>query len=58
MKFLIPSKQRPVRVQKVGTINDGQTIEFEQAGMFFPDGLFYDHDANTTFASINFTFVK
>lgn len=47
-----------VRYQKVGTINDGVTEEFGETGIFFPAGLFYDHDANTTFADINFTFVK
>jgi len=47
-----------IRYQKVGTINDGLTETFGESGIFFPAGLFYDHDANTTFAAINFVRTK
>lgn len=47
-----------IRYQKVGTINDGVTEDFGETGIFFPAGLFYDHNANTTFASINFVVTK
>jgi hypothetical protein len=37
-----------------GIINQGDTITFE-GGLYFPDGLFYDHDANTVQATISYT---
>jgi hypothetical protein len=42
-----------VYLQKVGTALDSQIIVFDE-GLRFPAGCFYDHDANTTFAVIEF----
>jgi len=47
-----------IRYQKTGTINDGHTEDFGKTGIFFPDGLFIDVDANVTFADVNLTFTK
>ena len=37
-----------------GVVNDGLTVNFG-GGMRFPDGLYYDEDANTTSGTLTFT---
>ena len=42
-----------VYVQKKGTANDMTTLSFAK-GLYFPNGVFYDHDTNTTFTVIEY----
>ena len=43
----------PIQVQHTGTIDTGATFTFGEFGFLFPDGLFYDEDANVTSTTIS-----
>lgn len=43
-----------VYVQLTGTANAGTAWDFHE-GVLFPDGCFYDHDSNNTFATITYS---
>jgi len=37
-----------------GIVSQGQTFDIHD-GMLFPSGCFYDHDSNTTYATITYS---
>lgn len=41
-----------IRIQHTGLVNTGATFTFGEHGFLFPDGLFYDEDANVTSTAI------
>lgn len=44
----------PVYFQVTGTVSVGVVFDI-QDGMFFPDGCFYDHDANFSHVAITYS---
>lgn len=48
------SDSSTIKVNQPGTINRSVTFNWAN-GILFPNGCFYDHDANTTSADITFS---
>lgn len=42
-------------VREVGVVNTGKTVEFGPHGILFPNGCFYDDDANFTWVTFQYS---